>query len=60
MFDYQKLRKKHKSHKWFKLSKPKQVAKGGHGIRQYFKVDETKLMDEQRLGKKITLQQCDT
>ena len=35
-FDYQKLWKKKKTTKWFKLSKPKQVAKGGHGIRQFF------------------------
>ena len=32
LFDYQKLRKKNKLRRWFKLSKPKQVAKGGHGI----------------------------
>ena len=59
-FDYQKLQKKNKSHKWFKLSKPKQVAKGGHGIHQFFRVDETKLSDEQHYGKKITLQECQT
>ena len=38
---------------WFTLSKPKQVAKGGHGIRQYFKIDETKLTAEKRLGKNL-------
>ena len=59
-FDYQKLWKKNKSRKWFKLSKPKQVAKGGHGICQFFRVDEMKLSDEQQFGKKITLQECQT
>ena len=51
---------KKKMTKWFKLSKPKQVAKGGHGIWQFFRVDETKLTDEQRFSKKITLQNCET
>ena len=45
--DSQKNRKKYKSKKWFHLSKLKQVAKGGVGIRQYYKVDETKLSAEQ-------------
>ena len=38
---------------WFTLSKPKQVAKGGHGIRQYFKIDETELTAKKRLGKNL-------
>ena len=38
---------------WVTLSKPKQVAKGGHGIRQYFKIDETKLTAEKCLGKNL-------
>ena len=38
---------------WFTLSKPKQVAKGGHSIRQYFKIDETKLTTKKRLGKNL-------
>ena len=35
------------------LLKPKQVAKGGHGIRQYFKIDETKLTAKKHLGKNL-------
>ena len=28
-------------------------AKGGHGIRQYFRIDETKLTAEKHLGKNL-------
>ena len=46
------LKKRAKSN-WFTLSKPKQVAKGGHGKRQYFKIDEKKLTAKKRLGKNL-------
>ena len=36
------------------LSKPKSITKGGRGIRQYLRIDETKLTHEQRLGRKIS------
>ena len=54
-FDSNRNRKKYKSKKWFHLSKPKQVTKGGMGIRQYYKVDETKLSAEQRFGRKLDI-----
>ena len=44
-----------KKKKQFVLSKPKQITRGGHGIRQYMKVDETKLLAEECFGKKIKL-----
>ena len=47
------IKPKKKKTNWFKLSKPKQVAKGGHGIRQYYKIDETKLSAKKRLGRNI-------
>ena len=51
--------KKSKTKKhWFTLSKPKQVSKGGKGIRQYMKIDETKLSSEQRLGENVELDKC--
>ena len=40
-------------HKKFVLSKPKQITRGGHGVRQYMKIDETKLLAEECFGKKI-------
>ena len=54
-FDSHRNRKKYKSKKWFHLSKPKQVAKGSVGIRQYYKVDETKLSAEQRFGRNLDI-----
>ena len=57
-FDMNTHRKKCKNKRWFGLSKSKQVAKGGHGIRQFFKIDETKLTSEQRIGKQITIEEC--
>ena len=56
-FDSQKNRKKYKSKKWFHLSKLKQVAKGGVGICQYYKVDETKLSAEQRFGRNLNIEE---
>ena len=50
---YRHIKKKRPKSNWFTLSKPKQVAKGGHGIRQYFKIDETKITAEKRLGKNL-------
>ena len=32
--------------------------KGGKGIHQYIKIDETKLSSEQRLGEKVELEKC--
>ena len=51
-FDIKKTCTPHKKKKQFVLSKPKQITRGGHGIRQYMKVDETKLLAEERFGKK--------
>ena len=39
--------------------KPKEVTKGGKGVRQYFKIDDTKLSLEQRLGRQIDLENCE-
>ena len=50
---YRHIKKKRPKSNWFTLSKPKQVAKGGHGIRQYFKIDETRLTAEKHLGKNL-------
>ena len=54
-FDIQKKRNLRKKSKQFVLSKPKQITRGGHGIRQYMKIDETKLLAEERFGKKIKM-----
>ena len=54
-FDKKIKNKKSKTKKFFSLSKPKQITKGGRGIRQFFKIDETRLTDEQRFGKKINI-----
>ena len=51
-FDIKKTRTPRKKKKQFVLSKPKQITRGGHGIRQYMKVDETKLLAEECFGKK--------
>ena len=51
-----KMDKKNKNKRWFTLSKLKEVTKGGKGVRQYFKIDETKLSLEQRLGRQIDLE----
>ena len=42
-----KTDKENKNNQWFTLAKPKEVTKGGKGVRQYFKIDETKLSLEQ-------------
>ena len=52
-FDKSNTHKKTNVHKLFKLSKPKQITKGGKGIHQFLTVDESKLTMEQRFGKKI-------
>ena len=54
-FDIKKNCTPRKKNKQFVLSKPKQITRGGHGIRQYMKIDETKLLTEERFGKKIKL-----
>ena len=48
-------KKKYKNRRWFPLSKPKQVSCGGKGIRQFYKIDETKLTMEQCFGCKVTI-----
>ena len=45
--------KKRKNLRWFTLSKPKHVTKGGKGIQQFYKINETKLTLEQCFGNKI-------
>ena len=55
LFDITKYKKKYKSRRWFTLSKPKEVLKGGKGVRQYFKIDESKLTLEQHFGQKVTI-----
>ena len=52
--------KKGKTKRWFNLSKPKEVTKGAKGVRQYFKIDESKLSAEQRLGQEVDIENCDT
>ena len=54
-FDLDRKRDKRSKKKNYVLSKPKHIAKGGHGVRQYLKIDETKLTDEQRFGKTINI-----
>ena len=54
-FDVKKTHTSQKKNKQFILSKPKQITRGGHGIRQYMKVDETKLLAEECFGKKLTV-----
>ena len=44
---------KKKNHK--KMYVPKSIAKGGQGVHQYLKIDETKLTSEQHYGKEINL-----
>ena len=50
-------KKKCKKH-WFTIAKPKQVTKGAKGVRQYFKIDESKLPLEKRLGDQVNLDNC--
>ena len=57
-FDKSSTQCKRNVHKWFKLSKPKQIMKVGKGIRQFLAVDESKLTMEQRFGKKIQMDEC--
>ncbi|MCG8620448.1 MAG: hypothetical protein MJE68_00420, partial [Proteobacteria bacterium] len=59
LFDRKTIKKKKISNCWFTLSKPKQVCKGGKGVRQYFKIDETKLSLEERYGKQISIETFD-
>ena len=54
-FDIQRTRNPRKKKKKFVLSKLKQITQRGHGIRQYMKVDETKLLAEECFGMKIKL-----
>ena len=51
----QPSRKKKKHKKMYVLAKPKSIAKGGQGVCQYLKIDETKLTSEQRDGKQINV-----
>ena len=53
-FDVSKKFGKPKRKKLATISQPRQIAKGGKGIQQYYRIDETKLSAEQRLGKNIT------
>ena len=53
LFDCNYSNKKKKKRRWFTLSKPKTVVRGGKGVRQYYKIDETKLTLEQRFGQKV-------
>ena len=52
-FDYPVPHTRKKKRKEFFISKPKHVTKGGQGIRQFLKVDESKLSAEQRLGRHL-------
>ena len=49
------LRKKRK--KLWTLSKPKQITRGGRGIRELFRIDEGRLTAEQRFGKDIDMKE---
>ena len=53
-FDASTNHGKKRSHKLVNVSRPKQIAKGGKGIHQFYTIDETKLTHEQHLGKMIT------
>ena len=57
-FDVKGLKKSKTKKHWFTLYKLKQVSKGGKGIWQYMKIDETKLSSEQRLGENVELEKC--
>ena len=41
--------------KFFSLSKPKCITRGKRGIRELFRIDESRLTSEQRLGKKVDI-----
>ena len=57
-FDVKGLKRSKTKNHLFTLSKPKQVSKGGKGIRQYMKIDKTKLSSEERLGENVELEKC--
>ena len=57
-FDLKVLEKPKRKARWFHLAKPQQVTKGGKGIRQYYRIDETKLTSEQRIGSEINIDNC--
>ena len=44
-----------KKKKLLSISKPKTITRGVRGIRQYIRIDEDKLTDEQRLGRNISM-----
>ena len=53
LFDCNTDTKKKKKKRWFTLAKPKTVVRGGKGVCQYYKINETKLTLEQRFGEKV-------
>ena len=57
-FDLRVDKKKKIKKRWFTIAKPKQVTKGAKGVRQYFKIDESKLSLEKRLGDQVNLDNC--
>ena len=58
-FDEARPKSKKQTKRLFSLSKPKQITKGGRGIRQFFKIDESRLTDEQRYGRSIDISNLD-
>ena len=57
-FDLKVMEKPKRKARWFHLAKPQQVTKGGKGIRQYYRINETKLTSEQRIGSEINIDNC--
>ena len=54
-FDFPSKRKKKEKLSKLTLSKPKCITRGTRGIRELFRIDESRLTDEQRLGKKVDI-----
>ena len=54
-FDFPSKSKKKQKLSKLTLSKPKCITRGTRGIRELFRIDESRLTDEQRLGKKVDI-----
>ena len=54
------LGKKNKKRRLLSISKPKCITRGVRGIRQFIRINEEKLTDEQRLGRNISMSEICT
>ena len=53
-FDTKSVHQRKKRQKWSKVANPTEVARGTRGVRQYHRIDESKILPEKRLGKSLS------